>query len=136
VVAPAYLEAEVAPVSPPVDTAPENTGLARNPAVTTWTIENPEECATGVVPSAPRVTLHVVPETFVTRMISLVFPVAVSATWNWVTPVLAPGKLDDDETVQVSVVPPAGAVVPPETTVVWGWLAKVSLAATCLRGRV
>jgi hypothetical protein len=37
--------------------------------------------------------------------------------------VLAAGKLDDDATVHDSCVPPAGAVVPPDETVVWGWLA-------------
>ena len=31
---------------------------------------NPAVCATGVVDSAPRVTVHVVPETFVTAIIS------------------------------------------------------------------
>jgi hypothetical protein len=119
-VAPAYLEAAVAPVRPPVDTAPLKAGLFRNPAVTTWTIVNPAVWATGVVPSAPRVTVQVVPDTLVTAMISLVFPEAVSATWNCVTPVDAAGKDDDDATVQDSLVPEPGAVVPPEETVVWG----------------
>src|SRR5215472_5582826 len=41
VVAPAYRDAEDAPVRPPVDTAPLNTGPFRNPAVVTWTIVNP-----------------------------------------------------------------------------------------------
>ena len=91
-------------------------------------------CATGVLLSAPLVTLQVVPDTLVTRTISPVFPDAVSATWNWVTPVLAAGKLDDDATVHVSVVPDDGAVVPPDETVVWGWLAKDSAVTHALPG--
>src|ERR1035437_1498940 len=33
-----------------------NCRAARSPAVTTWVTVNPAECATGVVPSAPRIT--------------------------------------------------------------------------------
>ena len=90
------------------------------PAVTTWMIVNPAVCATGVVDSAPRVTVHVVPDTLATAMISPVFPGAVSHTWNWVTPVDAAGNADDDATVHVSCVPDDGASVPPEETVVTG----------------
>ena len=78
--------------------------------------------------SAPRVTVHVVPETFVTRMISE--GSAVSATWNWYTPVDADGKLDEDATVHVSEVPGAGASVPPLLTTVLGRFENVSVAAT------
>ena len=38
--------------------------------MTTCCTVNPAACATGVVDSAPRVTVHVVPDTFVTAMIS------------------------------------------------------------------
>ena len=55
-----------------------------HPEVTTCRIVNPAVCATGVVPSAPRVTVHVVPLTLVTAMISLPAPAATSTTWNWV----------------------------------------------------
>ena len=51
---------------------------------------NPAECATGVVPSAPRVTVHVVPEMLVTRMISEFRE--MSAMWHWV------GGVAEDET--------------------------------------
>src|SRR6185437_16427603 len=60
-------------------------------------------------------------------------------TWNWVggvAPELAAGKLADDATDQVSVAPGDGAVVPPEETVVVGWLAKVSTAVTNPRGQL
>jgi hypothetical protein len=83
------------------------------------------------------VTVHVVPDTVVTAMISLVFPVAVSATWNWVggvPPEFAPGNDAEDVTVHDSTVPEDGAVVPPETTVVSGWLANVSIAVTHASG--
>jgi hypothetical protein len=59
----------------------------------------------------------------VTAISSVVYPVAVSATWNWVGGVaelLAAGNPDEDATVHVSLLPDAGAVVPPEETVVAG----------------
>jgi hypothetical protein len=85
---------------------------------------NPAAWATGVVPSAPRITVHVVPATLVTAMISLARD--GSLTWNWVggaAELLAAGNDDDDDTVHVSVVPAAGLVAPPEATVVCGRLA-------------
>ena len=85
---------------------------------------NPAEWVTGVVDSAPRVTVHVDPETFVTAIISDV--AAGSPTWNWETPVAAGGKLRDEATVHVSGVPLAGASVPPLETVVDGVLANSS----------
>jgi hypothetical protein len=92
---------------------------------------NPAVCATGVVPSDPRVTVHVVPEMFVTATSSPVLPDAVSATWNWVGGVAvldAAGNPADEATVHDSDVPPAGADVPPVETVVVGWLANSSKA--------
>ena len=110
-----------------------------SPAETTWTMVNPAACATVAVFSAPLVTVHVVPETLVTAMISPVFPFAVSATWNWVGGVAvfdAAGNDADDATVQLSLVPDAGAVVPPEETVVDGWFAYVTaVVATRLPGQ-
>jgi hypothetical protein len=50
------------------------------PAVTTWKIVNPLACATGVVPSAPRVTVHVTPDTLVTSTISDELAEAASTT--------------------------------------------------------
>jgi hypothetical protein len=71
------------------------------------------------------VTVHVVPETLVTIMISE--GCALSATRNWLVPVTAAGKPAELATVHVSDVPPAGAVVPPDETVVVGpLLAKMS----------
>lgn len=90
---------------------------------------NPAEWATGVVLSAPLVTVQVVPETLVTVMISVF--AAASATWNWVGGVAlldAAGNVEDEATVQVSCVPDAGAVVPPEATVVDGRLLNSSVA--------
>jgi hypothetical protein len=72
------------------------------------------------------VTVHVVPATFVTRIISDVLAVAVSATWNWVGGEAdddAAGNVADDDTTQVSTVPADGASVPPDRTDVDGWLA-------------
>jgi hypothetical protein len=80
---------------------------------------NPALCGTGVVPSAPLVTVHVAPDTLVTAMVSEFS--AMSATWNCVggaAELDAAGNDDEEETVHVSVVPPAGAVVPPDETVV------------------
>ena len=80
---------------------------------------NPAEWATGVVPSAPLVTVQVVPEMLLTRMISEF--AAISATCIWVGGVAeldTAGKVDDEATVHVSVVPDAGALVPPELTTV------------------
>ena len=54
--------------------------VPRNPVVTTWYTENPGMCATGVVSCAPLVTVQVVPETFVTAIISEERAVFVSAT--------------------------------------------------------
>src|SRR5271170_7060353 len=84
--------------------------------------------ATGVVPSAPRVTVQVVPDTLVTAISSDAR--IWSATWNWVIPVAAGGKDAPERTVHVSLPPLAGAVVPPEVTVVEGRFAKFSIAAT------
>ena len=74
-------------------------------------------------------TVHVVPDTLVTAMISLVFPDAWSATWNWVggdAPDDAAGNPEDEVTVHVSLLPDGGAVVPPEETVVVGRFANNS----------
>jgi hypothetical protein len=116
----------VTPEPAPVATLPSH------PAVTTcWTVK-PAEWVTGVVAgvSAPRVTVHVVPLTFVTAMISEVLPEAVSQTWNWAGGAAdddAAGNPEDDATVHVSTVPAAGAPVPPEDTVVSAWLVKISV---------
>jgi hypothetical protein len=89
---------------------------------------NPAVCATGAVDSAPRVTVHDVPDTAVTAIISAaVTDVAGSATWNCWLPLIA-GNDADDATVHVSTVPGAGAVVPPEETVVAAWLVNSSTA--------
>ena len=75
---------------------------------------NPAACATGVVPSAPLITVQVRPDTFVTRMISLAR--AGSEMWNWVgcvAPEDATGNDPDDATVHDWLVPGAGASVPP-----------------------
>jgi hypothetical protein len=95
---------------------------ARSPALTTWYTVNPDAWVTGVVPSAPRVTVHVVPETLVTSISSEV--AAGSATWNWYTPVAAAGNSAEDATVNVSDVSAAGASVPPDETVVYALLAN------------
>src|SRR5258708_7126157 len=97
---------------------------ARSPAVTTCTTVNPDACATGTLPSAPRITVHVVPDTACTASISDGW--AGSATWNCCAPYFTAGNDADDVTVHVSAVPAAGAVVPPEETVVDGLLAKTS----------
>jgi hypothetical protein len=75
---------------------------------------------TGVVDSAPRVTVHVFPDTLVTRIISEELAISASATWNCDTPVDADGKAEEEVTVHVSTVPDAGASVPPLATVVDG----------------
>jgi hypothetical protein len=99
------------------------------PAGITWTTVKPAECVTGVVDSEPRVTVHVVPDTFVTRTTS--DGAAGSATWNFVAGVTvldAAGKDADDVTVHVSWVPPEGALVPPLGTVVAALFAYSSSA--------
>jgi hypothetical protein len=81
--------------------------------------------------SAPRVTVHVVPETFVTATISEQADGFESTTWNWVGGVAveeAAANRADDATVHVCTVPEAGAVVPPETTVVDAWFVNSSVA--------
>ena len=88
---------------------------------------NPEAWTTGVVDSAPLVTVHVVPDTFVTAMISV--GAAGSATWNWETPVDAVPNIADEATVHVSCVPGEGASVPPEVTVVVARFAEKSSRA-------
>ena len=98
----------------------------RTPAVTTCTTVNPAACATGVVPSAPRVTVHETPEIAVTAMISVEAAGAVSAIWNWVAPVSTVGNEADEATAHVSTVPCAGESVPPLVTVVDGRSAKTS----------
>ena len=121
-------------VSPLVDTywmlAEFSAGTVfSHPEVTTCRIVNPVVWATGVVPSAPRVTVHVVPLTLVTAMISLPAPAAVSTTWNWVGGIAvedAAGNDVEDATVQFSTVPPDGASVPPEETVVVARSVKIS----------
>jgi hypothetical protein len=82
---------------------------------------NPAACVTGVVDSAPRTAVHVVPDVAAIVMIS--DGSAGSATWNWVAFSDADGHPVADATVHVSTVPPAGADVPPELTVVDGLLA-------------
>lgn len=77
--------------------------------------------------SAPRITVHVVPETFVTAIIS--DGALGSATWNWETPVAAAPNMAEDATVHVSCVPCAGASVPPEVTVVVARFAAKSSVA-------
>jgi hypothetical protein len=72
---------------------------------------NPVACITGVLPSAPLVTVHVVPETFVTAIDSV--GAAGSATWKPLpADVDAVGNDADDVTCHVSDVPEAGAVDP------------------------
>ena len=64
---------------------------------------NPAVCVTGVVPSAPLVTVHVVPLMLVTAIISLL--AEMSATWHCVggVPVLeTAGNDEEDATVHVS----------------------------------
>src|SRR5258708_2138677 len=97
---------------------------ARSPAGATCTAVNPDACATGTPPSAPRIPVHVVPDTACTAHISDGW--AGSATWNCCAPYFTAGNDADDVTVHVSAVPAAGAVVPPEETVVDGLLAKTS----------
>src|SRR5579859_4963458 len=94
--------------------------LSRPAAVTTWMTANPLACATGVVPSAPRVTVQVEPETLVTAISSV--GSSGSMTWNCVggvalfeadgNPAYPPAMVHDSE------VPLTGAVVPPDETVV------------------
>src|SRR5258708_747479 len=93
-------------------------------AVTTCTTVNPDACTTGALPSAPRITVHVVPDTACTASISDGW--AGSATWNCCAPNFTAANDADDATVHDSTVPPAGADVPPEETVVDGLLAKTS----------
>src|ERR1017187_7648062 len=97
-------------------------------AAVTMTMENPPVCATGVVPSAPRVTVHdwddpVPPGAMVTRNFS--DGSNGSQTLNWITPAteagnappltptFAMGNAPVVFTVHDSTVPAAGAVVPP-----------------------
>ena len=70
---------------------------------------NPVVWATGVVPSAPRVTVQVVPDTLVTAMISV--SAAMSETWNAVGGTAvedAAGNEVEAATVQFSTVPAGG----------------------------
>ena len=65
----------------------------------------------------------------VTAIISLPAPAAVSTTWNWVGGIAvedAAGNDDDEATVQFCTVPPEGASVPPEETVVVARSVKIS----------
>ena len=89
---------------------------------------------TGRVFSAPRVTVHVVPETLVTAMISPEYAGSASATWNWEIPVAAVPNSRDEVTVQVSWVPLAGAgmPVPPLVTTVVAWFALKSSAGVVI----
>jgi hypothetical protein len=96
-----------------------------HPAVTTCAIVKFAACATGTLDSAPRVTFQVVPDVLVTRMISE--GACGSPMWNWVDPVDADGHPMSDATVHISVVPLAGASVPPEETVVEGLFSKTSV---------
>src|SRR5258708_13177285 len=59
-------------------------------AVTTCTTVNPDACTTGALPSAPRITVHVVPDTACTASIS--DGSAGSATWNCSAPNLPPAN--------------------------------------------
>jgi hypothetical protein len=96
---------------------------------TFWTVKF-AEWVTGVVPSAPRVTVQVVPLTLVTIIFSEL--AAGSATRKNVggeAAELAAGNPLEEETVHVWEVPAAGAVVPPLLTVVCSWLANSSRPA-------
>ncbi len=100
---------------------PKITRFPIAPAETTWTIVNPAECATGVVPSAPRVTVNIDPATFVTAISSV--GASGSAMWNWVGGLAAldaAGNEIGDATVQDWV--PLVAVCA-AATVVEGWFA-------------
>ena len=86
-------------------------------ALTMLLTVNPLVWVTGVVPSVPRMTVHVVPVTFVTSTISV--GAAGSCTRNCVpAAVVTAGNVAEDATVHDSDVPAAGAVVPPLETVV------------------
>src|SRR5215472_14404864 len=91
-----------------------------HPAATTCWMANPAACATGVVDSAPRVTVHdweppVPPGATVTSISS--DGSAGSATWNFVAFTAATGNAVVTLTVHDSLVPEPGAVVPPLLTV-------------------
>src|ERR1700722_15376201 len=61
---------------------PATTGLTRGPVIGFVLINNvaPMGAGAAVVPSTPRVTVHVVPETFITVIISPVWPGLLQAT--------------------------------------------------------
>src|SRR5689334_4038332 len=81
-------------------------------------------------------TVHVVPEMLITEMTSEFS--AMSATWICVGGVAeddTAGNPVDDATVHVSCVPDAGAVVPPDETIVAGRFPKTSTAIRVLPPR-
>ena len=98
---------------------------ASAPAVTTCTSVAPAAWAAVTEDSAPRCTVHVVPEMFWTVIISA--GCTGSATWNWVAPISTAGNPADDVTVHVSTVPGAG--VPAVDAPPW-----YPLAATVVEG--
>src|SRR5580704_13285213 len=94
---------------------------------------NPAACETGVVDSAPLVTVQVrfpVPDMFVTAMISVFCE--MSATCSCVVGDVTTGKFPRPCTVQVSTVPEEGASVPPEETTASATFPNFSTAATGL----
>ena len=124
-------EAVPAIMSPAVVIGFRNDTVDSHPAVTTCAIVKFAECGTGWLPSAPRITFHVVPVMLTTAMTSE--GAAGSPTWNCVVPVEAEGHPVFDATTHVSGVPGSdGASVPPEMTVVEGLFSKTSVTATAL----
>jgi hypothetical protein len=93
------------------------------PAVSTWVTVAPNACAAGVVPSAPRITVKVFPETPVTRRIS-----SSTLSRNW-------GRGGKRMALATSKVSATGDMPPAVDIVVWARLANLSTDISAAHGQ-